>query len=86
MQWILSLEFPYLTGHHVLPDIPNNYCTGVNRQDTLMLSSQWQPKEGLTLGNEDLYCSMNREVFGDCIGGGWMLVMKIDGKQVMKTQ
>ena len=47
MQWILSLEFPYLTGHHVLPDIPNNYCTGVNRQDTLMLSSQWQPKEGL---------------------------------------
>ena len=44
---VKGLEFPYLTGHHVLPDIPNNYCTGVNRQDTLMLSSQWQPKEGL---------------------------------------
>ena len=29
---------------------------------------------------------MNKEVFGDFIGGGWMLVMKIDGKQVMKTQ
>ena len=67
MQWILSLEFPYLTGHHVLPDIPNNYRTGVNRQDTLMLSSWWQPKEGLypDVRHEDLYCSMNREVFED---------------------
>ena len=41
----------------------------------------------LTLGNEDLsvYSSMNGEEFGDCIGGGWMLVMKINDKQVMQT-
>ena len=42
-----KLKKSYLTGHHVLCDIPNNYCTGVNRHDTLMLSSPWQPKQGL---------------------------------------
>ena len=42
----------------------------------------------LTLGNEDLsvYCSMNGEEFGDCIGGGWMPVMKINDKQVIQTE
>ena len=47
------------------------------------------PREAytLTLGNEDLsvYCSMNGEEFGDCIGGGWMLVMNINDKQVIQT-
>ena len=41
----------------------------------------------LTLGNKDLfaYCSMNGKEFGECGGGGWTLVMEIDGEQVLKT-
>ena len=42
-----KLKISYHRGHHVLCDIPNNYCTGVNRHDILMLFSQWQPKRGL---------------------------------------
>ena len=42
-----KLKISYHRGHHVLCDIPNNYCTGVNRHDILMLVSQWQPKRGL---------------------------------------
>ena len=69
----------------MLCDIPNNYCTGVNRHDILMLSSQWQPKRGLYPEDLSVYCSMNGEEFGDCIGGGWMLVMNINDKQVIQT-
>ena len=80
----------YLTGHHVLCDIPNNTTAQESTDRThwcSFLSGSPRKAYTLKLGNEDLsvYCSMNGEEFGNCVGGEWTLVMKINNKQVMQT-
>ena len=39
------------------------------------------------LGSEQrsVYCNMDGAGLGDCGGGGWTMVMKIDGNKVFKT-
>ena len=36
-------------------------------------------------GKFPVYCNMDGEGLGDCGGGGWTLVMKIDGTKVLQT-
>ena len=76
---VLWAEMSRSAAHfHALRDIPMNYCTGVNRHDTLTLSSQWQPKQSLypdvRQEGSVSYCSMNGKEFGDCGGedGRWL--------------
>ena len=33
-------------------------------------------------GNVSVYCHMSSQGLGSCSGGGWTLVMKIDGRKV----
>ena len=85
-----KLKISYLTEHHVLHDIPNNYYwTGVTDMTHRCSLPRGSLSEAytLTLGNGDLsvYRPMNGEEFGDWVGGGWMLVIKINDKQVMQT-
>ena len=35
-------------------------------------------------GKLPIYCNMNGKALGDCGGGGWTLVMKIDGSKVVE--
>ena len=37
----------------------------------------------LDTGSFPVYCNMDGAGLGDCGGGGWTLVMKIDGNKVL---
>ena len=39
----------------------------------------------MNTGKLPVYCNMDGAGLGDCGGGGWTLVMKIDGTKVVKA-